>query len=119
MPETVDEGVAVGQLGEWIVGGPAFEFGFEGLALGYVGGDSDHAREVSSVVKKGRGGAQNGHVGAILASEQRLARPSSSRPQLGSDLLRPAYCIGGSAPPSRTGAPLLLPVDSRFRGNDG
>ena len=32
---------------------------------------------------------------------------------------RPAYRIGGSAPPSRTGAPLLLPVDSRFRGNDG
>jgi hypothetical protein len=32
---------------------------------------------------------------------------------------RPAYRIGGSAPPSRTGAPLLLPVDSRFRGHDG
>ena len=35
------------------MGSPAFEFRFEGLALGYVGGDADHAREVSSVVEEG------------------------------------------------------------------
>jgi hypothetical protein len=55
------------------VGSPTFEFVFEGLALGYVGGDTDHAHEAPSVVEQRSGGAQHGHVGTVLAPEERLA----------------------------------------------
>ena len=62
------------------MGSPAFEFFLEGLALGYVAGDADHAREVSSGVEERRGGNEHGHDGTILTLEQHLTRPRSSRP---------------------------------------